>query len=87
MLMVITDNFDDHCNFNNNVTIMIVIFLILDLHTGHVGGEAQKSILSILLWAPDVVGELLCLVTTGTWRCASQEYMLTIFYCCFFQTT
>ena len=86
MLMVITDNFDDHCNFNNNVTIMIVIFLILDLHTGHVGGEAQKSILSILLWAPDVVGELLCLVTPGI-LVASQEYMLTIFYCCFFQTT
>ena len=86
MLMVITDNVDDHCNFNNDVTIMIVIFLILDLHTGHVGGEAQKSVLSILLWAPDVVGELHCLVTPGI-LVASQEYMLTIFYFCFFQTT
>ena len=23
---------------------------ILDLHVGHVGGEAQKNILSVLLW-------------------------------------
>ena len=30
---------------------------ILDLHVGHVGGEAQKNILSILLWAPASVGE------------------------------
>ena len=82
MSMVITDNVDDHCNFNNDVTIMIVIFLILDLYTGHVGGEAQKSILSILLWAPAVVGELHCLLIPGI-LVASQEY----FYFCFFQTT
>ena len=25
-------------------------FAILDLHVGHVGGEVQKNILSILLW-------------------------------------
>ncbi len=35
---------------------------ILDLHVGHVGGEAQKNILSILLWAPASVGEKHCLV-------------------------
>ncbi len=46
---------------------------ILDLHVGgedggedvvggqHVGGEAQKNILSILLWAPASVGEKDCL--------------------------
>ncbi len=28
------------------------INVILDLHVSHVGGEAQKNILSILLWAP-----------------------------------
>ena len=33
---------------------------ILDLHVGHVGGEVQKNILSILLWASAVVGELHC---------------------------
>ena len=36
--------------------------LILDLHVGHVGGEVQNNILSILLWASAVVGELHCLV-------------------------
>ena len=35
---------------------------ILDLHVGHVGGEVQKNILSVLLWAPAVVGEQHCLV-------------------------
>ncbi len=35
---------------------------ILDLHVGHVGGKAQKNILSILLWAPASVGEKHCLV-------------------------
>ena len=35
---------------------------ILDLHVGHVGGEVQKNILSILLWAPAVAGEQRCLV-------------------------
>ena len=30
---------------------------ILDLHVGHVGGQVQKNILSILLWAPAVVAE------------------------------
>ncbi len=35
---------------------------ILALHVGHVGGNAQKNILSILLWAPASVGEKHCLV-------------------------
>ena len=35
---------------------------ILDLHVGHVGGEVQKNILSVLLCAPAVVGEQHCLV-------------------------
>ena len=35
---------------------------ILDLHVGHVGGEVQKNILSVLLWAPANVGEKHCLV-------------------------
>ena len=30
---------------------------IHDLHIGHVGGVAQKTTLSILSWAPVVVGE------------------------------
>ena len=30
---------------------------ILVLHVGHVGGEVQKNILSVLLWAPANVGE------------------------------
>ena len=38
-------------------------FLILDLHVGHVGGEVQKNILSVLLWAPANVGEKHCLVS------------------------
>ena len=41
----------------------VALYLILDLH---VGGGVQKNILSILLWAPAVLGELHCLV-------ASQE--------------
>ena len=35
-------NILSRCNIN----------VILDLHVSHVGGEAQKNILSILLWAP-----------------------------------
>ena len=42
----------------------IISFLILDLHAGHVGGEAQKNILSVLFWAPANVGEKHCLVCT-----------------------
>ena len=38
----------------------IIFRNILDLHVGHVGGEAQKNILSILLWAPASVGEKHC---------------------------
>ena len=45
---------------------------ILDLHVGHVGGEVQKNILSILLWAPAVVGEQHCLVIPER-LVASQE--------------
>ena len=37
-------------------------FAILDLHVDLVGGEVQKNILSILLWASAVVGELHCLI-------------------------
>ena len=58
---------------NNEVVIIEIIIIlmfgrfplhygILDLHVGHVGGEAQKNILSILLWAPASVGEKHCLV-------------------------
>ena len=35
---------------------------ILDLQVGHVGGEAQKNILLVLLWAPTNVGENHCQV-------------------------
>ena len=45
---------------------------ILDLHIGHVGGEAQKNILSILLWAPASVGKKHCLVCPKR-LVASQE--------------
>ena len=47
---------------------------ILDVHVGHVGGEVQKNILSILLWASAVVGELHCLVIPER-LVASQEYV------------
>ena len=33
---------------------------ILDLQVGHVGGEAQKNILLVLLWAPTNAGEKNC---------------------------
>ena len=46
---------------------------ILDLHVGHVGGEVQNNILSILLWASAVVGELHCLVIPER-LVASQEF-------------
>ena len=46
--------------------------LILDLHVGHVGGEVQKNILSVLLWAPANVGEKHCLVCPER-LVASQE--------------
>ena len=46
---------------------------ILDLHVGHVGGEVQKNILSILLWVSAVVGELHCLVIPER-LVASQEF-------------
>ena len=48
---------------------------ILDLHVGHIGGEVQKNILSILLWASAVVGELHCLVIPER-LVASQEYRI-----------
>ena len=46
---------------------------IVDLHVGHVGGEVQKNILSVLLWAPANVGEKHCLVCPER-LIASQEY-------------
>ena len=49
-----------------------ICLLILDLHVSHVGGEVQKNILSILLWAPAVVGEQHCLVIPER-LVASQE--------------
>ena len=48
---------------------------ILDLHAGHVGGEVQKNILAVLLWAPANVGEKHCLVCPER-LVASQEYEL-----------
>ena len=45
---------------------------ILDLHVGHVGGEVQKNILSVVLWAPANVGEIHCLVSPER-LAASQE--------------
>ena len=57
------------CNLQHRV--------ILDLHVGHVCGKVQKNILSILLWASAVVGELHCLVTPER-LVASQEYNLVI---------
>ena len=49
------------------------IDIILGLHVGHVGGEVQKNILSILLWAPAVVGEQHCLVVPER-LVANQEF-------------
>ena len=49
---------------------------ILDLHVGHVGGEVQKNILSVLLWAPASVGEKHCLVSPER-LVASQESICT----------
>ena len=53
-------------------------FLILDLHVGHVGGEVQKNILSILLWASAVVGELHCLVIPEVWLQVKNNHMVKI---------
>ena len=53
--------------------------IILDLHVGHVGGEVQKNILSILLWASAVVGELHCLVIPER-LVASQELLNVCYY-------
>ena len=52
----------------------ITLVRILDLHVSHVGGEVQKNILSILLWAPAVVGEQHCLVIPER-LVASQELL------------
>ena len=49
------------------------IHCILDLHVGHVGGEVQKNILSVLLRAPANVGVKHCLVSPEK-LVASQEY-------------
>ena len=50
---------------------------ILDLHVRHVGGEVQKNILSVLLWAPANVGEKHCLVCPKR-LVASQELVKII---------
>ena len=47
----------------------------LDLQVSHVGGEAQKNILSMLLWALAVVGEQHCLVIPKR-LVASQELIM-----------
>ena len=39
-----------------------VSIAILHLQIGHVGGEAQKNVLLVLLWAPTNVGEKHCQV-------------------------
>ena len=44
------------------------------MHVGHVGGETQKNILSILSWAPAVVGEQHGLVIPERFV-ASQEFV------------
>ena len=46
---------------------------IFDLLVGHVGGEVQNNILSVLLWAPANVGERHCLVCHER-LVAGQEY-------------
>ena len=46
---------------------------ILHLHISHVGGEVQKNILLVLLWAPANVGEKHCLVCAQR-LVASQEF-------------
>ena len=53
--------------------IVLYIDIILHLRVGHVGGEVQKNILSILLWAPAVVGERHCLVVPER-LVANQEF-------------
>ena len=45
---------------------------ILDLQIGHVGGEAKKNILLVLLWAPTNVDEKHCQVCPKR-LVASQE--------------
>ncbi len=50
---------------------------ILDLHVSYVGGETQKNILSILLWAPASVGEKLCLVCPKR-SVASEELLISV---------
>ena len=50
--------------------------IILDLQVGHVGGEAQKSILSVLLWAPTNVGEKHCQVCPK--RLAASQKLIFI---------
>ena len=47
---------------------------ILDLHVGHVGGELQKNILSVLLWTPANVGEKHNCLVSPERLVASQEY-------------
>ena len=47
-----------------------------NLQVGHVGGEAQKSILLLLLWAPTDVGEKHCQVCPNR-LVAGQELVVT----------
>lgn len=54
--------------------------LIVDLHVSHGGGQAQKNISSVLLWAPASMGKkhwLVCPVRLV----ASQEYVVIFPQC------
>ena len=63
----------DQRYFNVQQSMLIIdVLMYINLHVGHVGGEVQKNILSILLWASAVVGELHCLVIPER-LVASQE--------------
>ena len=55
--------------------------IILDLHVDHVGGEAQMNILSILLWAPAVVGEQHCLHDSREIGCKSSRIKDDFYHC------
>ena len=67
--------FSNSCMFSDNLVQNFTMKYpsILDLHVGHVCGGTQKNILSVLLWAPAVVGEQHCLVISER-LVASQEF-------------
>ena len=58
-----------------------MIYIILDLYPGHVGGDAQKNILSILLGAPAVLGEH-CLVIPERLVASQENRICTKFALC-----